>query len=303
MKVLVIGYGSIGSRHAKILESLGCSVAIVSSRPIPKENLYASIHEAVRQTNPDYVVIASETSQHSADLTALVLSSFRGIILVEKPLFHALPEETLQFSSPVYVAYNLRFHPLVQRLHKLLQNETILSVQVYVGQYLPHWRPGRDYRNVYSANKQAGGGVLRDLSHELDLLNWLLGGWQKLIALGGHFSRLQINSDDIFSIMMVTAHCPVVNVQMNYLDRVGRRQIIINTEENTFETDFIAGRLQVNGENEEIKTDRDYTYREMHLALLEGRHSDLCTLTEGFDVVRMIVAAEQAVEEERWVIK
>ena len=303
MKALVVGYGSIGSRHARILDELGCHTAVVSSRRIKIETRYTSINEAVRQMDPEYVVIASETSRHLDDLDALISNGFRGSVLVEKPLFHNLLEVLPQLSGPVYVAYNLRFHPILQRLRELLQNETIISVQAYVGQYLPLWRPDRDYRTVYSANKHAGGGVLRDLSHELDLLNWLLGGWQKLAALGGHFSGLEIDSEDILSILMTTERCPIVTIHMNYLDRIGRRQIIVNTEERTFEADFVAGHLLINGEREEFAVGRDHSYREMHTALLESRHQHVCTFAEGLDVVRMIAAAEQAVEEERWIVK
>jgi predicted dehydrogenase len=303
VKAVVVGFGSIGSRHARILDELGCRTAVVSSRHVKVETLYTTINAAVQQLDPEYVVIASETSQHLDDLTALIASGFRGNVLVEKPLFHNFPVALPQLSCTVFVAYNLRFHPLLQRLRKLLQSETIISVQAYVGQYLPLWRPGRDYRTVYSASKYSGGGVLRDLSHELDLLNWLLGGWQKLTALGGHFSGLEINCEDIFSILMTTERCPVVTMQMNYLDRVGRRQIIVNTEERTFEADFVAGHLLINGKREEFTVERDHSYREMHTALLESRLQDVCTFAEGLDVVGMIATAEQAVEEERWIKK
>lgn len=304
MKALVIGYGSIGSRHARILSELGCRVAVVTAREDADAPLrFASVSGAVSEFAPDYAVIATETARHGEGIAQLARSGFRGTLLVEKPLCPlpcALPPSAFQ---GVYVAYNLRFHPLVQRLRELLASEEILSVQAYVGQYLPLWRPGRDYREVYSADKGAGGGVLRDLSHELDLLNWLLGGWQRLVAVGGRFSRLEIDSDDIFSIMMATGRCPVVAVQMNYLDRVGRRRIIVNTQERTIEVDFVAGKLFVDGACEEFQVDRDHSYREMHRSLLGACRRDLCTIAEGMTVVGMIAAAERSVEEERWVVK
>lgn len=303
MQAIVVGYGSIGSRHARILKGLGCQTAVVSSRPIQAETVYSSIEDAVRNMQPSYVVIASQTSRHSDDLQALASTGFAGTILLEKPLFREAADELPQLDDTVYVAYNLRFHPLVQRLRKVLLKESIISVYAYVGQYLPLWRPERDYRDTYSASKEAGGGVLRDLSHELDLLNWLLGGWKKLTALGGHFSRLEIDSDDVFGVMMTTCRCPIVTLQMNYLDRIGQRRIIINTEERTIEADFVAGHLINNGELEKFTIERDHSYQEMHSAMLENRKHDVCTYTEGLDVMRMISAAEKAVEEKRWLEK
>lgn len=301
MNALIIGYGSIGSRHARILAELGCRTAVVSSRPVQVDTLFADIGEAVQSMRPDYVVVASETSRHTEDLACLARCAFKGTLLVEKPLFHELPENLHGVPASTFVAYNLRFHRLVARLRELLKYESILTVQAYVGQYLPLWRPERDYRSVYSASQKAGGGVLRDLSHELDLLNWLLGGWQKMAALGGHYSSLEITSDDTFAILMSTNRCPVVSLQLNYLDRIGKRRILVNTDGHTFEADFTTGQLLIDGQAEEYRVDRDHTYREMHRALLGGDTDTACTFAEGLEVVKMISAAERAVAEGTWI--
>lgn len=301
MKALVIGYGSIGLRHARILAELGCQVAVVSAREIVDHPCFHSVADAVPAFGPDYAVVAGVTSQHAEDARELAAAGFRGILLVEKPLFHTIEDLPFERFRHVFVAYNLRFHPLLQRLSEIVRKEKVISVQAYVGQYLPLWRPGRDYRAVYSADKALGGGVLRDLSHELDLLSWLFGGWRKLTAVGGHYSNLEIDSEDTFDIVMATEHCPVINVQMNYLDRVGRRCIIINTAGQTIVADLVAGRLMLNDRYEDFPVDRNHTYRGMHTAVLDDNHHDLCSYAEGLQVVEMIVAAEQAVQEERWI--
>lgn len=303
MKALVVGYGSIGSRHARILAEIGCRVAVVSSRPITDYPRFSTIAESVSAFQPDYVVLANETVKHHAGLCELADAGFAGSVLVEKPLFHELKQMPAHRFGNVFVAYNLRFHPLLQRLRVLLEGETLVSVQAYVGQYLPGWRPERDYRDGYSAHGSAGGGVLRDLSHELDYLNWLLGGWQLLTALGGHYSALEITSDDVFAVMMTTARCPVVTVQLNYLDRLTRRQLVINTQQRTIGIDFIAGELVVDDVRQDFPAERGHTYREMHRSILEGRGDSVCTAEEGMDVVGMVAAAEQAVAERRWIWK
>ena len=43
------------------------------------------------------------------------------------------------------------------------------------GQYLPAWRPSRDYRETYTAQSAQGGGILLDASHEIDYVRWIGG--------------------------------------------------------------------------------------------------------------------------------
>jgi len=303
VKALVVGYGSIGSRHARLLKELGCETAVVSSRKVDTSNRYPSVSTALESERPDYVVVANKTSEHVKTITELIRLGFSGIVLVEKPIFHTCLEISRHHFKKILVAYNLRFHPIIQKLYAVLSNKKILSAQVYVGQYLPDWRPQADYRNSYSASAREGGGVLRDLSHELDYVNWLVGGWERMTALGGHFSRLEITSDDIFAILMVAQKCPVVTIQMNYLERETRRLININTDDLSIEADLVKCTLKINDDIDKMEIDRDHTYRSMHKAVLSGESNVLCSLEEGLEVMDMIRAAEQSVQQKTWVLR
>lgn len=298
---LVIGYGSIGARHARILGSLGCNTAVVSQRAVRFPQVFQDIRQALSEHAPDYVVIANATDQHRASLETLAHLDFQGIVLVEKPLFDhffALPSHRFRCAA---VAYNLRFHPLLQEMREVLCGETILMAQAYAGQYLPDWRPGMDYRTTYSADATRGGGVLRDLSHELDYLGWLLGPVLSVAALGGHVSTLEISSDDAFAMLFTTARCPIVSLQLNYLDRNVRRVLVVNTADHTFEADFVRGTFTVDGTVNQIVVDRDSTYRSMHVALLEGNAQSLCSLDEGLATLRLVETASTAASQGEWI--
>lgn len=301
MNALVIGYGSIGARHARLLTELGCHTATVSGRKVDFPLVYSDLAAALATERPEYVVIANSTNLHHDTLSLLAQFGYAGAVLVEKPLFNrcfALPQ--LPFRQ-TFVGYNLRFHPIIQRLKTLLEGERILSVLAYVGQYLPDWRPASDYRASYSASAEQGGGVLRDLSHELDYLTWLLGGWEQVSALGGHFSALEITSDDVFALMLVTPACPVVTLQLNYLDRAARRFVLINTARHTVEADLISGTLTIDRSRESYATGRDDTYRAMHEAVFSNETGVLCSLDEGLETLRLIEAAELAARRGEWV--
>ena len=193
MDCLIIGYGSIGVRHASILSRLGHSVHVVSKRDTEGFPCYLSIKDAFQNTNFDYVVISNETCNHYNSFMELNGLGYSGKLLIEKPVFSA-PRSLPQLGfGKVFVGYNLRFHPVIQKLREFLNHRIIYSIHAYVGRYLPDWRPGTNYTKCYSAFRDQGGGVLRELSHELDYINWMTGGWKMVAAKGGEFSNLQIN--------------------------------------------------------------------------------------------------------------
>lgn len=302
MKALVIGYGSIGQRHARLLAELGCQVAVMSRRSIEFSPRYSDLSMALVHWQPDYVVVANRTSEHHQTIEALVQYGFQGRVLVEKPLFDQPSQLLAHTFSQAAVAYNLRCHPLLTRLKSFLNDSAkFVTTNIYVGSYLPDWRPDTDYRQSYSAKKSEGGGVLRDLSHELDYALWLFGPWRRLTAIGGHFSPLEIDSDDVCSLLMETERCPLVTIHMNYLDRVLRREISINTDQHTVQVDLVKNTLEINGVQDAFHVTRDDTYRAQHQAMLDGNIEGLCTFGEAMETLLIIEAAEQSALSHRWI--
>lgn len=301
-RVIVVGYGSIGKRHVRLLEEKRCDVGVVSRRNVDVRKHYWNIEEAIEKEDPHFVIIANRTAEHSKTLNELTRLSFTGTALVEKPLVHSVNAIPTSASYDIRVAYNLRFHPLLKELKHRVQNEEVVSVDAYAGQYLPSWRPERDYRQTYSARKSQGGGVLRDLSHEIDYLLWLLGDWKRVTAIGGNLSALEIDSDDVFTLLMETSRCRATVLQLNYLDREVHRTVRINTVNHTFALDLVASTLSVDGTvTQNGKVGRDTTYRAQHDALLSGTSEVLSTLEDGKRVVQLVEAAEQSAEYGTWI--
>lgn len=304
MNILLLGYGSIGARHGLILESLGSQVTVVSGNSACPYKRFTDLRTALDHREYDGVVVATPTSRHLEALQGLAEAGFSGRILVEKPLFDHPAEIPPGLTAQVSAAYNLRWHPLLQRTKELLADRPIYSLHAYVGQYLPQWRPGRDYRNTYSAFKEQGGGALRDLSHELDYLQWLTGTWQSVVAWGGRVSQLEISSDDLFGLMLKTGRCPLALIQLNYLDLTpgGRREFIINAENLNIHGSFNGGFLCINGEKSEVnQPERNHTYSKQLQAWLAGANHQLCDAREALETVLVVEAAERSVVERRWI--
>ena len=304
LRILVIGYGSAGQRHTRVLTKLGCQVAVVSRRSIDFAPHYSDLTRALSDWQPEYVVVANRTSEHYQTVECLVKHGFQGCVLVEKPLFDHLTAFPRHSFSLAAVAYNLRCHPLLVKLKSLLDNSMqLVTSDIHAGSYLPEWRPNTDYRQSYSAKKVQGGGVLRDLSHELDYALWLFGPWRRLTATGGHLSPLEIDSDDAYTILMETNHCPMVSIHIDYLNRIPRREILVNTDQHTIRVDLINNTLTVNGVHEIVTVTRDDTYLAEHQAMLAGNAEGLCTLEDAIEVLATIEAAERAAVSHTWIAR
>lgn len=302
--VLVIGFGSIGSRHCNIISKQGNKVAVVSQRKDCPFLCFSDIDSALKLFPAEVVVIANRTMDHVVALQDLISLKFQGNVLIEKPLFDQvdnLLENTKKIE--VFVGYNLRFHPIFQRIRSVLTGHILFSAQFYVGQYLPTWRPGTNYKECYSAFKSKGGGVLRDLSHELDMLQCLTGRWKRVAALGGQVSPLEIDSDDLFCLLIETERCPVASIQVNYLDLHPRREIIINADGISIKADFITGELRINDGLEFFKVSRDETYTRQFQALAHSHFDEICPFSDGLEVLKLIDASEKAAQEKVWKVR
>lgn len=299
-KALVIGYGSIGQRHVRILKEMGMEVTVVSKHAAISEYSFSNISEALDNKEFEYIVIANNTISHYETFRDIINRKIDCILLIEKPLFSNL-FPLIETSIPVFVAYNLRYHPLIKELIKVISDEVVVSVNTYVGQYLPNWRLNTDYTKSYSAHKELGGGVIRDLSHELDYLTYLFGNWTSLVSNSGKISDLNIQSEDYCQVSFVTNKNVNINLELNYLDRIIQRYMIINTNSKTIKLDFILNTINCNGDLYKLNDfDRDYTYREQHKDIVTNRLI-ACTFEEGYHIVQMIEAIEYSASKKEWV--
>ncbi len=291
MRSLVLSFGSIGRRHYEILKGLSgiSEVHVVSSQKIEGSKIYKTIREAFSENDYGYIVIASPTGNHFSDLKEVSEIARNSIVLVEKPLFREFQENSFLGNQKIFVGYNLRFHPVVVRLKEIMKSP-VLYANFYVGQHLPSWRPDRDYRLGYSSKSEEGGGVLLDLSHEMDLLHYLFGEIRSFSSLITHRSDLEINSEDIAIVQGYTEKNTVFSISMDYISKALIRRIYVHTNSETIIADLVSSTLQItdihgNAENIFVpKEERNYTYRQMHISVMENQFQNLCTFQEGLKI-------------------
>ena len=244
MKVLIIGYGSIGKRHEEVLLSIEniSQIDIVTKQLLSDKTTYKTVQDIDNLDEYNYYIIASETNKHYEQLKYLESEVSDKTIFCEKPLFESKKNLPI-VKNKVYVGYVLRFHPLLERLRELIKNETVVNVNVNCGQYLPTWRKDVDYKTSYSAKKDEGGGVLLDLSHEIDYIQWLFGKMNDIKSYQLKISDLEINSDDLTTFIGKTDTDTIVNLSIDYISKIIHRKMLIHTLNYTYELDFIKNNL------------------------------------------------------------
>jgi predicted dehydrogenase len=224
---LFVGLGGIGQRHLRNLRALfGDSVAVDAYRVRREQqvlddqlavvenaslesryglSVYSDLDAALAQ-RPDVVFVTNPSSLH-VDVARRAAEA-SAHVFIEKPVSHSL-EGVLELAAYLeqkqlvgFVAYQLRRHPGFRKLSQRLSEGAIgrvLSVRAEVGEYLPNFHPYEDYRRMYAARRDLGGGVTLSQIHELDYLIALFGAPRRAFAMGGKVSSLEVDVDDLTS--------------------------------------------------------------------------------------------------------
>jgi predicted dehydrogenase len=273
---------------------------------------FSSLAE-VNAFRPHAAVIASPAPQHVE-----IASNLIGLgipVLVEKPFSHSLGglrelvSQAEAADVPLMVGYNLRFKSsLLDIRRRLCSGEIgdVISVRAEVGQYLPEWRPGSDYRKCVSAQAEQGGGVLLELSHEIDYLYWMFGIPAQVSCRGGKYSALEIDVEDVVELCMEYASPRrLVSVHLDFIQRVPYRSCKFIGSTGTILWDGIGDivtllRPDHRPVQEHLPSgDRDATY----VAELEhflkcvglGRKPDIDGRS-GYDVLAIVEAAKRSLQ-------
>ncbi len=337
MKALFVGLGGIGQRHLRNLRSIvGDSLEVIAYR---ERNLnqvitdkldvelgidmherfgirvFDSLSAALAQ-KPDVVFICNPTSMHIP--VAREAAKHGCHLFIEKALSHTLDgvSELIRLVEDkgltCMVGYQMRFHPCLQTLREVVIGGAIgrvLAVNAEVGEYMPAWHKYEDYRQLYAARKDLGGGVIVSQIHEFDYIFWLLGVPKRVFATGGHLSSLEIDVEDVASISLECfqdGRTVPVHIHQDYLQRPPTRNCKVIGDKGKVQMDFFALTVTHFGEDGAIVNHWDFTgFERNQLFMDEMRHFLACidagtppcvTIREGAQSLRMALAAKESLE-------
>ncbi len=178
MRVLIVGYGSMGKRHASNAAALGHAVYVYDASPSAyddAEHAWTATPDEAIATEPDAVVIATPATEHAFDFGWLSSNCPDAAFLVEKPLDVDLGNAEMWEGwkgATACVGYNWRFVPRIATMRVASDvsvealgdmaraDEVRLSLTTRTD--MRRW-PGAYY-----------GGLLLECSHDIDLALWLV---------------------------------------------------------------------------------------------------------------------------------
>ena len=317
-RALVAGLGSIGQRHLRLLRAALPSADIRLLRHSDcdlviehADGCFSRLEDA-QGFAPELAVIASPAPFHVD--TAHALAEGGAHLLVEKPVSDGTAgvAELIAMCADrglvCQVGYNLRFLETLQAFRAELAAGRIGAVQAVrceIGQYLPDWRPGADYRTTVSAQRALGGGVILELSHELDMLRWVFGEVDWISAWTGQQGALEIDVEDCAMIQMGFTGGPVAQLGMDFLRRDTTRTCTAIGETGSLRWDAGTGRvdhfdpgLGAWAKVTQIIPDRDASYRSQIAALLSavaGRQGNIAAQgADGLAVMQLVEAVRRS---------
>ena len=290
-----MGYGNMTKKYCKILKKYKNIVTIkhYTSQNV-LDNLYNKVQK-LKEYNPDIILICSSTGNHYKHLS-IVNNIFRNkLIMVEKPLFHKFIK--LKKNNKIYVGYNLRYDPLIQYLKKIIINQKIWSAEVVCNTYLPNWRD-RDYTKTSSAKKSLGGGVLLDLSHELDYITWIFGELKIKFVVNNKISNLKINTDDNLLIIGSTKNVKQFIIHLNYYSKIESRYISINGDKLNLKADLLNKKITFLKKNKHYvkkwnQKKYDKTFKDQIDSIIKNKNIKLPNLEFAFKVQKLIKKVQE----------
>jgi predicted dehydrogenase len=322
LSFLVVGLGSIGSRHLKNLTAMGIeaiSLLRSGSRGLESRFPYPAETDLDRALDkrPSAVIISNPTSCHLD--TALAAAQAGCHLLIEKPVSHswsgvqALRRVVRDRSLIVVTGFQFRFHPLLLTAKRWVEEGRmgrIVSCRAEYGEYLPSWHPEEDYRRGYSAQTSLGGGPVLTLSHPFDYLRWLLGDVRSVSGATSRRSHLEIDTEDTANALLRFESGVLGAVELDYVQHPRRHALQIVGEGGTVRLDFEAGSLQLAPPDGRPPVNvflppgferNAMFFDEMSnfLSALIGREAPVCTLDDGIRALQISLAVHRSSEGRR----
>ena len=267
-RIVIVGLGSIGRRYIKIISENWkdlelCFIRSGKSKPdnhnlAVKGDSYDCLQEAIK-SGIQAAILCSPSSLHIQQAIEFVKAKIP--VLIEKPLScnldstNYLKELSKNLSVPVLVGYCFSHCDSLNKLISLYSNNHAgesFYVRIECSSYLPNWRPAQDFKNTVSANSSLGGGVLLELSHELEYAIRIFGPFSKLFAKINKINSLGLDVEESAEIILTNKNHLRVSIHLSFCSRAIERTCRIYGNKSVLKWDGINDRTSIHKDGKEL---------------------------------------------------
>jgi predicted dehydrogenase len=276
-RVAVVGAGSIGQRYIRLISDYfpKSKLMVVSNHLYSNASAIDSQYEvcktidSVLSAGVRRIIIANTANLH---LQSIIRSINYNIApFVEKPILASSKESKILDSavanSKLYplVGYNLRRYEGLIYLRDLIEAGFVVqprTIKIRCHSYMPSWRPKRKFVETASARSELGGGVLLELSHEIDYAVWFFG---RVSEVGCSLkSSLGLDVDTGAELVLKFLSGDEAHLSLKMDSRRECRDFRLIGEKITISLNLINMELQIDSENQstlkKFPTSRDETF-------------------------------------------
>jgi len=182
MKIAVIGTGSMGKNHVRVLRNIPEVNEIIisdinrkiledTSKRFGISKIYQDHIEMLEKEKPDGVIVATPPDSHKKNVLDVI--KYETNVLVEKPIAHTIEdaEEMIKAAEKKDIIFTVghieRFNPVVTKIKDFIDNDLLSKV------YLINTRRVGPFPKRLLGKVE---GVLIDLAvHDFDIINYLGG--------------------------------------------------------------------------------------------------------------------------------
>jgi predicted dehydrogenase len=287
-RVVVVGAGSIGKRHIRLLrERKGVQVEVVEPNPDVVASLQGEfgallIHdsfEVMLGTHPDIVWLASPTALHAVQSIAALNAGAH--VFCEKPMAYTVEEarnvgDVVARSSTIFnVGFYLHFSTGMLLLKKMIgQGDlgNLLHIRAHVGSYITLVNSISRYQTRHP------GTLFFDYSHQPDLFYWLTKKMPTALQVHGFRAEaMQLTAEpNVADVICEYDSHLIAHIHLNYIQMPERHTYEVIGGEGWAFLNFneglllIGNRRQQTVQTQRFNQDRDDIFRAEHNAFFEA---------------------------------
>ena len=302
--IFIVGKSDIALRHYNILRRVyKKKIYFIAQNKILMERknrtFISTKIKFLKKFKPFMVIISSPSNSH-LDYLKIYFNRVK-FILVEKPLSNNFKLaqnfyksiKLKKIKSNILVGYNMRHMQILKKFKELIDKKVlgeIFFVECIVGKSLKLWRKGN--LNFACTKPDTGGGVLLELSHELDYLNWIFGNLKVINKYINPKKFFKFNIEQNVFLTLKSKNFPI-SISMDLVRTHPERICKVICKNGIIFMDLIKNRIIIK-KNKKItylnflNNDLNISYKKQINKLIFKKNNSLKNIQEAIEVLKII---------------